>query len=69
MSEQTPAYTEVCPRCQGEIKILYSWGVWSCAHCKIKITQSKEAGITKVEPLMVFGISPLERQGKSNAQQ
>jgi ribosomal protein L37AE/L43A len=61
MPEQNSAYTEVCPRCQGEIKILYSWGVWSCSDCKIKITQTREEGIAKIEPLAVFCIDPLER--------
>jgi len=62
MPDDIPAYTEICPQCKGEIKILYSWGVWSCSTCKIKITQSREGGITRIEPLAIFRIDPLERQ-------
>ena len=54
-------FTEVCPQCQGEIKVLYTWGVWSCSVCKIKIAQTREGGITRIEPVMSFSISPLER--------
>lgn len=57
MNIENSAYTETCPRCQGEIKVLYDWGVWSCSKCKIKITQSREEGITKIEPLMTFSVS------------
>lgn len=54
------SFTEVCPQCQGEIKLLYKHGVWSCSTCKIKIAQTREEGITRIEPLMTFSISPLE---------
>lgn len=53
-------FTEVCPQCKGPIKILYNWGVWCCSACKIKIAQTREQGITRIEPLLKFGISPLE---------
>lgn len=57
MNADNPAYTETCPRCQGEIKVLYAArGVWSCSKCKIKITQSREEGIKKIEPLMTFSV-------------
>ena len=61
MNEQRQPYTEICPQCKGEIKILYSWGVWCCSVCKIKIHQRKMEGILKIEPLAFFRIDPLER--------
>lgn len=59
--QPNPPYSSVCPQCKGPIELLYSWGVWCCSACKIKIAQSREEGITRIEPLAVFGISPLER--------
>jgi ribosomal protein L37AE/L43A len=60
MSEQKQPYTEKCPQCQGEIELLYTWGVWCCDTCKIKITQTREEGVAKIEPLMVFRVDPME---------
>jgi ribosomal protein L37AE/L43A len=54
-------YTEICPQCKGPIKVLYTWGVWACPKCNIKIAQTREEGITRIEPMLKFGISPLER--------
>jgi ribosomal protein L37AE/L43A len=59
--EPKPPYSETCPQCKGEITLLYTWGVWSCDTCKIKISQTKEEGIAKIEPLAVFRIDPMER--------
>jgi ribosomal protein L37AE/L43A len=53
-------FTEVCPQCRGEIKLLYKHSVWSCSACSIKIAQTREGGITRIEPLMTFSVSPLE---------
>ena|ERR1041385_1798580 len=52
-------YSDVCPQCKGEIRVLYSWGIWACSTCKIKISQTKERGITKIEPLAVFRIAKI----------
>jgi ribosomal protein L37AE/L43A len=64
MTQEYPVkpYTEVCPQCGGEIEILYSWGVWSCSKCRIKIHQKRGQGIIKIEPLASFRIDPLERK-------
>ena len=60
-TEPKQPYTEICPQCKGEITILYSWGVWCCSVCKIKIHQRKAEGILKIEPLASFWIDPRER--------
>lgn len=53
-------YTEVCPQCSGPIKVLYKHGIWCCSACSIKIAQTREAGITRIEPMLSFRIDPLE---------
>lgn len=54
-------FTEVCPECKGPIKLLYKHGVWGCSACKIKIAQTREGGISRIEPMLTFSIDPLER--------